>query len=70
LNANIIGNFNTATGYYAAYSNNIGTHNTATGFRALDSNTTGNYNTAQGPLPLSLLPVEATTAHLDTTQVR
>ena len=39
---------NTASGYYALYSNTTGSQNTASGSDALTSNTIGTYNTASG----------------------
>jgi len=45
---NIIGTFNTASGYQALYFNTDGRENTATGRQALFSNTTGIDNTADG----------------------
>ena len=42
------GNFNTASGLEALYSNTSGVFNTASGVQPLYSNTTGNYNTASG----------------------
>ncbi len=42
------GNYNTAEGFGALYSNTSGTRNTANGVNALLSNTTGAHNTADG----------------------
>src|ERR1017187_2153399 len=39
---------NTASGYYALYSNTTGSQNTASGSDALTHNTIGTYNTASG----------------------
>src|SRR5208282_2318823 len=43
---------NTATGFWALYSNTAGSYNTASGVDALDGNTTGSYNTAVGMVAL------------------
>jgi hypothetical protein len=43
-----MGNFNTATGFTALFSNTTGANNSATGYHALFSNTTGSDNTANG----------------------
>jgi hypothetical protein len=46
------GDYNTAIGYEALYSNTTGDYNTANGADALYSNTTASYNTATGYLAL------------------
>src|SRR5439155_7772210 len=48
-----IGEFNTATGFQALFSNTDGNENTATGDQALVSNTTGANNTGLGTFALS-----------------
>ena len=45
---NLTGDYNTACGYLALFSNTTGTLNTASGAAALFANTTGNNNTATG----------------------
>jgi hypothetical protein len=47
-NLSMTGDYNTASGYEALYSNTEGYSNTASGYGALISNTEGNYNTASG----------------------
>ena len=44
----LLGNYNTANGYYALLANTTGTYNTANGYYALFSNTTGGRNTSLG----------------------
>jgi hypothetical protein len=46
--ASLTGNYNTASGFAALFSNTTGSNNTASGFEALFSNTTGSNNTASG----------------------
>jgi hypothetical protein len=47
-NSTMTGGGNTATGFFAFYSNAEGGYNTANGYNALFSNTTGSFNTATG----------------------
>lgn len=52
--ASLTGNYNTAIGYQAGYSNTTGTRITALGVEAIKTNTTGNYNTSIGYQSLTL----------------
>jgi hypothetical protein len=45
---NLSGDYNTAAGFQALFSNTTGSFNTASGVEALGANTTGNNNTASG----------------------
>ena len=58
------GNFNTAIGFNAIFSNTSGNDNTATGFQALQNNTTGHDNTANG-----LQALQSNTSGIENTAV-